>query len=536
MDQKTQGDRQQDSGCAILVHPGTYSTQGTVGYFTQVAGLGKNPDAVHITGGDGITPAPGTAAPNDTRTFWRALENMHIDSEVWSVSQGAALRRMHLGSLKLSKNGYSSGGFIADTRIDGGVNYGSQQQWFTRNSEAQTWQAGGNPFNKVFLGSTQQGNKIAAPNPRTTVVDVSPQVAEKPFIIEENNQYRVFVPSAESNKTGPTTDWSNQPGSSYPILRSDETCSSGACFHLVTPDNSAADINQLLSSSSTKGIIFAPGNYRFEAPIVVSQTNTVLLGLGYPKLHSSAQNKPVIETQASGVTLSGLMFGNNQGSESDLNSRTAPYLQMDKASGDNLSYLHDIFVRIGINEQKASDLNQAAIVIKQNNVIGDNLWLWARDGGGQVGSAYHGLYITGDNVKMYGLSVEHFYGSQVTWSGDKGAVYFYQSELPYSPPATGGDKREPSFKIESSVKKFDGYGIGAYAVVGNSWSDATLYAPNHSGIHLTNTFFWNLANPGNINHVIQTTNDGVTPVFIDWDYGKNGNYNQAYKTYWQGEQ
>ena len=46
----------------------------------------------------------------------------------------------------------------------------------------------------------------------------------------------------------------------------------------------------------------------------------------------------------------------------------------------------------------------------------------------------NGLIVNGDDVTAYGLFVEHFQQYQTLWNGEGGAVYFYQSELPYDPP------------------------------------------------------------------------------------------------------
>ena len=61
---------------------------------------------------------------NATCNFWRTVENLTVvptnGTNVWAVSQAAPLRRTHIrGDLHLSSGGWSSGGFIADCRIDG---------------------------------------------------------------------------------------------------------------------------------------------------------------------------------------------------------------------------------------------------------------------------------------------------------------------------------------------------------------------------------------------------------------------------------
>jgi hypothetical protein len=68
---------------------------------------------------------------------------------VWAVSQATALRRIHVksGGVNLfdpegGPNEWASGGFIADSKIDGTVVSGSQQQFLTRNVTMQQWSGG----------------------------------------------------------------------------------------------------------------------------------------------------------------------------------------------------------------------------------------------------------------------------------------------------------------------------------------------------------------------------------------------------------
>jgi len=69
------------------------------------------------------------------------------------------MRRVHVeGDLNLfavdypnTAAGYASGGYMADSVVTGTINAGSQQQWFTRNSEMASWAFGN--WNFVFVGS-----------------------------------------------------------------------------------------------------------------------------------------------------------------------------------------------------------------------------------------------------------------------------------------------------------------------------------------------------------------------------------------------
>ncbi len=43
---------------------------------------------------------------------------------VWGVSQAAPLRRVHIkGNLQLFDKGYASGGFLADSKVDGKITF-----------------------------------------------------------------------------------------------------------------------------------------------------------------------------------------------------------------------------------------------------------------------------------------------------------------------------------------------------------------------------------------------------------------------------
>ena len=113
---------------------------------------------------------------NATCNFWRSAENLSVapakGPNVWAVSQATDLRRVHMkGGINLWDGGWSSGGFLADCKIDGQINSGSQQQWLSRNAEWGNW-AGGN-WNMVFVGTV---NPPSGEWPRSpyTVIDKTP--------------------------------------------------------------------------------------------------------------------------------------------------------------------------------------------------------------------------------------------------------------------------------------------------------------------------------------------------------------------------
>jgi len=117
---------------AFLFKAGNYDLDVQMGFYTEVAGLGKSPDDVAITGA--VRVKAGWMRGNATCNFWRCAENLSVTPtlddgiNIWAVSQGTSLRRVHLkGDLNLWDRGWSSGGFIADSKIEGQINSGTQQ-------------------------------------------------------------------------------------------------------------------------------------------------------------------------------------------------------------------------------------------------------------------------------------------------------------------------------------------------------------------------------------------------------------------------
>src|SRR5258706_1951271 len=109
---------------ALLFKPGTYSVNASIGFNTQIAGLGFSPDDVTINGL--VNSEADWFGDNATQNFWRIAENMKViptgGSDRWAVSQAAPFRRMHIaGALQLDprNHGWSSGGFLPQTKDRG---------------------------------------------------------------------------------------------------------------------------------------------------------------------------------------------------------------------------------------------------------------------------------------------------------------------------------------------------------------------------------------------------------------------------------
>ena len=468
---------------AYLFKPGNYDLDVRVGFYVQVLGLGKSPDDVAITG------AVRSKAPwrngNATINFWRAAENLSVTPmldqhiNIWAVSQGTALRRLHVkGNLALSDGGWSSGGFMADCKIDGQVNSGTQQQWLSRNDDWGQWIGGS--WNMVFVG-VNNPPVGTWPKPPYTVIAQTPLVREKPYLfINGDGRYFVMVPSLATNGT-PGITWSNGTthGTPLPIAQ----------FYLAHPEtDNAASINAALKQG--KNLLLTPGIYHLEYSIQVSRPDTVVLGLGFPTLVPDQGTPALTVSDVDGVKVGGILLQAGTNNSATLLQVGTPGSSASHAA-DPL-FLYDIFCRVGgAAAGSATDM----VTINCNNVVGDNFWLWRADHGRGVGwnsnTNLTGLTVNGNNVTLYGLFVEHCQGYQTVWNGNGGRVYFYQSEMPYDPPDQaawqhGDVDGFASYKVGDGVKTHEAWGIGVYSVfrAGGIVADNAIETPTVPGVKL----------------------------------------------------
>jgi hypothetical protein len=527
---------------AFLFKPGSYSNiQSFIGYYTSVAGLGISPDDVTINGtinSIGVGPTNNSDDQADgLSNFWRSIENMHLvwqgfPFEEWTTSQACPMRRMHISDklFFLSPyltNGFTSGGFIADSVFDPSVISGSQQQWITRNSVLNNGWSNG-VWNQVFVGvtgaPTQEFPPAANGNPYTTVA-TSPVTREKPFLyVGGDGKFNVFVPALQKNSSGVT--WANGPaaGSSIPI----------SDFYIAKPTDSAAVINLALAFG--KNLILTPGVYKLDRPLYILWPNTVVLGLGFPTLVPTRGNVAMAVANVPGVKLSGLLFdAGTINSPVLLQVGLLPLLPILRSAGsdpNNPTMIQDVFFRIGgANVGKAT----VSLEVNSSNVIIDDIWVWRADHGnpGTVGwtinTAKHGVIINGDNVVAYGLAVEHFQNYQTIWNGENGIDYLFQSEMPYDPPTQADFSHQgingfASFKVQDRVRNFRGFGMGVYC---NFTADPAIVAasgieaPKTSGVQFRDllTIALGIGDVGSIENVINnvggpTSLTTVTPTYL----------------------
>ncbi|MGI8522415.1 MAG: glycosyl hydrolase family 28-related protein [Nocardioides sp.] len=221
---------------ALLFKPGTYGSAAQplnfqVGYYTEVAGLGRNPGDVVINGSIDVYNQGGIALNN----FWRSLSNLTINvsnpgagcyaGEFWAVSQAAPMRRVHVnGNTTLmdycTSPSFASGGFIADSQFTGGnIVNGSQQQFYVRNSAIDSWSNG--VWNQVFSGDEGAPAECfpadaSCGGPYTTL-ETTPVSREKPYLyVDDSGAWRVFVPAPATDSRGTTWSAGQTPGRSNP--------------------------------------------------------------------------------------------------------------------------------------------------------------------------------------------------------------------------------------------------------------------------------------------------------------------------------
>ncbi|MGW7350722.1 coagulation factor 5/8 type domain-containing protein [Streptomyces sp. NPDC054784] len=490
---------------ALLFKPGTYDgLNAQIGFYTSIMGLGLSPDDTHFNGD--VTVDAGWFDGNATQNFWRSAENLSLTpvsgTNRFAVSQAAPFRRMHVkGNLNLAPDGYgwASGGYIADSRIDGAVLPYSQQQWYIRDSAIGGWENA--VWNMVFSG-VENSPEQTFPDPPFTVLEKTPLSREKPFLYLDGDAYKVFLPALRTDSRGTTWGNGTPKGESRPL---DE-------FYVVKGDASAATINEALEQGLN--LLFTPGIYHLDAPVEIKREGTVVLGIGYPTLIPDNGVTALKVADVNGVRVAGILV--DAGSE---NSETLVEVGPEGASADhsgNPISLQDVFVRIGgAGAGKAT----TSMVINSRHTIIDHTWVWRADHGEGVGwdvnPCDYGVTVNGDDVLATGLFVEHFNKYDVQWNGERGRTIFFQNEKAYDAPnqeaIQNGDLRGyAGYKVADSVTEHEGWGLGSYCFYN---VDPTIVqehgfaAPNKPGVKFHGLLVVSLGGKGQYAHVINDIGD-----------------------------
>ena len=524
---------------AVFFQPGTYGSTADplifqVGYYTTVAGLGLDPGDVTLNGQINVynqcfAATPPATTPNCIAldNFWRSLSNLTINvtgnkpggtscsanTDFWAVSQAAPLRRVHVnGLLSLmdycdGSPDYASGGFIADSEFTGAhVTNGSQQQWVTRNSDLDGWSNG--VWNQVFCGDPGAPAQNFDNGGVYTTLSSCPVTEEEPFLYTDaQGNDNVFVPAVQRNSSGPAWASGTEAGTSIPLSK----------FFVANPGTSVLDINVALALG--KDLILTPGVYDLDQPILVSRSDTVVLGLGMATLVPQKGNAAMIVIPNTGVKVSGLIIDAGPANSPVLLSVGIP----GPGNASDPDLVQDVFFRAG-GAEATSVSATVSLLDNAGGSILDDIWAWRADHGNAVGwtvnKADTGVAVTGDNVTAYGLAVEHYQKNEVIWSGQGGTDVFFQNELPYDPPsqsawmASPTQDGYPSFLVTPNVKSFHGYGMGSYIVF--IQTTATLFdaeafqAPHTPGVQFRSLLVVYLGGTGGDQSIINGVGGPVT--------------------------
>jgi hypothetical protein len=489
---------------------------------------------------------------NVTCNFWMGIENVSISPVgfetndaywdfQWAVSQAAPARRLYVDRgmrLNYMWDGWASGGYVADSWIEGNLGSWSQQQYYLRNNYIKGDFYGIN-WNMVAQGCTGiQGNEwnkntskyplydlesgLGRTNWRSggkyTLLDKTDALREKPFLFfdEDTKEYKVFKPALRTETNG--ISWSKTDMGEGTIMNIDD-------FYIARADrDNAASINAALDAG--KNIILSPGIYHAEEPIHIKRANTIVLGLGLATIIPDNTETGVKIDDVDGVTVAGIILDADSYSK---NMIVAGQSGANKRHNSNPTILQDVFVRVGgVHGGVAS--TKDAVVINSNDVIGDHFWIWRADHGAGVGwdlnTTDNGVVVNGDYVTLYGLMVEHFQKYDVLWRGEYGTTYFLQNEKCYDPQNQddwmshdGTVKGYASYKVSNNVENHYAVGLGCYDVFINTggasiFLDNAVEVPDAPGVMLENVCTVEIANSSGpivgINHIVNGTGPSIT--------------------------
>ena len=555
--------------------PGKYGSeeeplQVTVGYYTEVAGLGVSPNDVQINGKVEVFNrcfdayrVPADSSDPDVRcfaltNFWRSISNLTIDvngsgqggckglSNFWAVSQAFSMRRVQVNGGNLSLMDYcgpgpqyASGGFIADSRAGILIN-GSQQQWYTRNSEIVEWR--NSVWNQVFTGVNSAPDGLTYPYPPYTTLDNTPLSREKPFLfVDDSGGFNVRVPSADYETRGIT--WANglTAGRTIPISE----------FFVAGPSDPVHDINSALARGSH--LILTPGVHDIADSIRIDRANTVVLGMGMATLTALDGVIPLRIADNPGVIVAGVIVDAGTVESPVLLQVGARNLNEDSRKSDplNPTTLSDVYFRVGGPHIGKTDI---ALEINSDGVLIDHTWVWRADHGAQgvevncdpldpdncvdgfldddlrwiTNIGRNGVVINGDDVTATGLFVEHFQEYNTLWNGERGQVYMYQNELPYDPPtqadwmADDGTLGWAAYKVADDVEIHELWGAGVYVHNRNNPGIVTengYEVPDAPGIQLHHIMINNLSGSGIMNHIVNGCGPSVDGL-ADAEFGE----------------
>ena len=434
---------------ALLFKPGVYGSVADplivrVGYYTEVAGLGRNPGDVTINGHVDVYNR--CLAPDNCialNNFWRSLSNLTInvtggtgcrtDTNFWAVSQAAPMRRVDVNG-KLTLMDYCTAGpLLRQRRLhrrlapDRGAHHQRLAAAVPRAQQHQS-AAGPTPCGTRSSPASRERPPSPSPTPPYTTLPTTPVSREKPYLyVDGQGAWQVFVPSVQTDSAGTTWADGPTPGRSVPL----------SDFTIASPSSNWSLVNAALATG--RNLLLLPGQYDATKALVVKRADTVVLGLGLPTLTPSKGNAAIEVANVPGVVVAGLTIDAGERNSAVLmrvgTGSRGPVQDAKASDPADPTLLADVFFRIG-----GPHLGKAtvALEVNSNHVVLDDIWAWRADHGEGVGWTLNtsdtGVVVNGDDVTATGLFSEHFQKDNTIWNGERGRTIFYQNEFPYDPP------------------------------------------------------------------------------------------------------
>lgn len=482
---------------AFVFHPGIYDFKNfelKISFQTSLRGLGQNPsDTVFKNCKITIGRKKGTV----TNIFWRDLENISLDSTEdveWYTSQECPIRRFETkGNILLDGSivgMYSSGGYISNVKANSIISHRQQQFCFKNVSCNNTAMAG---MNTVYVNSETNLKNTTCGGMSSTVITNDHSVYDKPFILSNGS---IRLPN-NFNTNGYNLKYE------YRDLNN---------IYVSNPNDTSLTINSEINKGNH--IIFTAGTYNnLNGTIKINKDNICILAIGWPVLKNNNNNGPVFSVTGNNCTLAGGMLIDAG------NVFVDSLVEFKDGTG---SRIYDICCRV-LRPSKCKTM----MTINQKNTYGENIWLWVADhqleGVNNTKELWmqmdnpYGLHVISDNVRLFGLAVEHQYDTMTQWDGNYGECYFYQSEFPYG----GRMNNKPSYVVNDNVENHILKGGGAYFVVyygfdNNPNIKSAFYCPDKTNVKmypvLFNGLWWHLSQY--VKHSLQKGNKLTPPNII----------------------
>jgi len=225
-------------------------------------------------------------------------------------------------------------------------------------------------------------------------------------------------------------------------------------FFVASPSTPSRDQRR---AGPGKDLILTPGVYNLNLPIVVSRSDTVVLGLGLAPVPSTASRHD--RAAQPRVKLSGLIIDAGPVNSPVLLSVGTP----GSSSASDPDLIQDVYFRIGGAETRPVSATVSLLDNAGNSII-DNSWVWllitATRSAGPSTPPAPGWSSRGQR-DAYGLAVEHYQKDEVIWSGQGGTDIFFQkrSLRSASQSAWMETPSRTAIPLSSSVQRHDVQGL-----------------------------------------------------------------------------